>query len=174
MDIQEVKTTNIEGTQLNSWTAIENSLPTLTSDKLSQVNGDSTNALMVNISTKSDKTVPASTVKTLAKSPASGMHVFIGNNDAVTFVKAVDYSKYAGVNFAHFDTITENSRVIDFLNKADLNALVMFHTVVPANKNVKIFKVVNGQEVLIAEMTSTELGRICFVIDSTAKYVLRY
>ncbi len=94
-----------------------------------------------------DKTIPAATVKAVSTSALRGLHVFISNSDAVTFLAKSKLSGYKETNFEHKDTVTEHSRTIDFTNKQALGTNVVFHTTVPVkNGEVTVYKVdANGR-----------------------------
>lgn len=170
----DMATVNIEGATFNTWEEITANTPNLTAEKLQKVNASNDDLLHVNIVGKSDKTVPVSAVQAMDKSTIGGLHVFIGESDAVTFFNSVDYANYTGKNFAHNDTFTENSRTIDFKDKGSINATVMFHSLIAPNATAKIYKVVDGAEVLIGTASSNEFGGICFAINDLATYVIRY
>lgn len=170
----DMATENIEGVTFNTWEEITANTPNLTAEKLQKVNASNDDLLHVNIVGKSDKTVPVSAVQAMDKSTIGGLHVFIGESDAVTFLNSVDYANYTGKNFAHDDTFTENSRTIDFKDKDSINATVMFHSLIAPNATAKIYKVVDGAEVLIGTASSNEFGGICFAINDLATYVIRY
>lgn len=170
----DMTTMNIEGATFNSWEEITANTPNLTSEKLQKVNSSHDDLLHVNIVGKEDKTVPATAVAAMEKSSIGGLHVFIGESDAVTFLNNIDYSKYTGMNFKHEDEVTENSRTIDFTSKGKLNAVVVFHTLIAPDKKAYVYKVVDGKEVLVGTASSNSNGGFCFAIDELAKYIIRY
>lgn len=120
-------TTNIAGEQITGWDAITKVISTQTKDKQQNVSGANQDLLHVDAS-GFDKTIPAATVKAVSTSALRGLHVFISNSDAVTFLAKSKLSGYKETNFEHKDTVTEHSRTIDFTNKQALGINVVFST----------------------------------------------
>ena len=170
-----LKTTNIAGEQISGWDAITKAISTQTKEKQENVSGSNQDILHVDASS-TDKIIPAATVKEISSSALRGLHVFIGDSDAVTFLAKNDFSGYKETNFEHKDTITEHSRTIDFTNKQDLGATVVFHTTVPVSLGeVTIYKVdADNNKTLVGKVISNANGQVCFEITETAMYVLEY
>ncbi len=170
-----LKTTNVAGEQISGWDAIAKAISTQTKDEQESVSGSNQDILHVDASS-TDKIIPAATVKEISSSALRGLHVFIGDSDAVTFLAKNDFSGYKETNFEHKDTITEHSRTIDFTNKQDLGATVVFHTTVPVSLGeVTIYKVdADNNKTLIGKVISNANGQVCFEITETATYVLEY
>ena len=167
-------TTNITGEQITGWDAITKVISTQTKDKQQNVSGANQDLLHVDAS-GFDKTIPAATVKAVSNSALRGLHVFIGNSDAVTFLVKSKLSGYTETNFEHKDTVTEHSRTIDFTKKQALGTTVVFHTTVPVKSGeVTVCKVDANGRTCILETVSNSNGQICFPITETATYVLEY
>lgn len=167
-------TTNIAGEQITGWDAITKVISTQTKDKQQNVSGANQDLLHVDAS-GFDKTIPAATVKAVSTSALRGLHVFIGNSDAVTFLAKSKLSGYKETNFEHKDTVTEHSRTIDFTNKQALGTNVVFHTTVPVkNGEVTVYKVDANGRTRIVKTVSNAGGQVCFPITETATYVLEY
>lgn len=167
-------TTNIAGEQITGWDAITKVISTQTKDKQQNVSGANQDLLHVDAS-GFDKTIPAVTVKTVSTSALRGLHVFIGNSDAVTFLATSKLSDYKETNFEHKDTVTDHSRTIDFTNKQALGTTVIFHTTVPVkNGEVTVYKVDANGRTRILKTVSNAGGQVCFPITETAAYVLEY
>lgn len=167
-------TTNIAGEQITGWDAITKVISTQTKDKQQNVSGANQDLLHVDAS-GFDKTIPAATVKAVSTSALRGLHVFIGNSDAVTFLAKSKLSDYKETNFEHKDTVTDHSRTIDFTNKQALGTTVVFHTTVPVkNGEVTVYKVDASGRTRILKTVSNSNGQICFPITETATYVLEY
>ena len=167
-------TTNMAGEQITGWDAITKVISTQTKDKQQNVSGTNQDLLHVDAS-GFDKTIPAATVKAVSTSALRGLHVFIGNSDAVTFLAKSKLSDYKETNFEHKDTVTDHSRTIDFTNKQALGTTVVFHTTVPAkNGEVTVYKVDANGRTSIFKTISNANGQICFPITETATYVLEY
>lgn len=167
-------TTNIAGEQITGWDAITKVISTQTKDKQQNVSGANQDLLHVDAS-GFDKTIPAVTVKTVSTSALRGLHVFIGNSDAVTFLATSKLSDYKETNFEHKDTVTDHSRTIDFTNKQALGATVVFHTTVPVkNGEVTVYKVDANGRTRILKTVSNAGGQVCFPITETSTYELEY
>lgn len=167
-------TTNIAGEQITGWDAITKVISTQTKDKQQNVSGANQDLLHVDAS-GFDKTIPAATVKAVSTSALRGLHVFIGNSDAVTFLAKSKLSGYKETSFEHKDTVTEHSRTIDFTNKQALGTGVVFHTTVPVkNGEVTVYKVDANGRTRIVKTVSNAGGQVCFPITETATYVLEY
>ena len=167
-------TTNIAGEQITGWDAITKVISTQTKDKQQNVSGANQDLLHVDAS-GFDKTIPAATVKAVSTSALRGLHVFIGNSDAVTFLAKSKLSGYKETHFEHKDTVTEHSRTIDFTNKQALGTNVVFHTTVPVkNGEVTVYKVDANGRTRIVKTVSNAGGQVCFPITETATYVLEY
>lgn len=149
-------------------------ISTQTKDKQQNVSGANQDLLHVDAS-GFDKTIPAATVKAVSTSALRGLHVFISNSDAVTFLAKSKLSGYKETNFEHKDTVTEHSRTIDFTNKQALGTNVVFHTTVPVkNGEVTVYKVDANGRTRIVKTVSNAGGQVCFPITETATYVLEY
>ena len=170
-----LKTTNIAGEQISGWKDITKAISTQTKDKQQSVSGANQDLLHVDAS-GFNKTIPTATVKEVSSSALRGLHVFIGNGDAITFLAKNDLSGYRETNFEHKDTITDHARTIDFTYKQELGATVVFHTTVPAKlSEVTVYKVdADNKKIRIAKTTSNANGQVCFQITETATYILEY
>lgn len=167
-------TTNMAGEQITGWDAITKVISTQTKDKQQNVSGANQDLLHVDAS-GFDKTIPAATVKAVSTSALRGLHVFIGNSDAVTFLAKSKLSDYKETNFEHKDTVTDHSRTIDFTNKQALGTTIVFHTTVPVkNGEVTVYKVDANGRTRILKTVSNAGGQVCFPITETATYVLEY
>ena len=173
--LPELKTTNIAGEQIFGWDAITASLATQTKEKLQSVSGVNQDLLHVDAS-GFDKIIPAATVKAVSSSALKGLHVFIGDSDAVTFLAKSNLSGYKETNFAHKDTATDHTKTIEFTNKQALGTTVVFHTTVSAKTSaVTVYKVgTDNKRTLVAKTVSNANGQVCFPITETATYVLEY
>ena len=172
--LPELKTTNVAGEQIVGWDAITTALATQTKEKLQSVSGVNQDILHVDANSF-DKIIPVATVKAVSSSALKGLHVFIGDSDAVTFLAKSDLSGYKETNFAHTDTVADRTRTIAFTNKQALGTTVVFHTTVPVKSaTVTVYKVDAGGRTCIAKTVSNAGGQVCFPITETATYVLEY
>lgn len=172
--VPPLKTINYIPKTLTSWEKIVTEFSVIGKDNLELEEESADSLLKVDIVGKEDKTVPSSVVNAMDKSSVYGLHVYIGDSDAVTFLNDLSYVDYTEKNFNHIDTITETGRTIDFTDKGLLNSKVLLHTVVAANTNATIYKVVDGKETVVGKVKSTENGRICFGINELATYIIKY
>jgi len=164
----------IDGLSFNTWEEVTANIPKLTKEMLHSFNSSNDALLHINLVGKEDKTIPAAPIQAMAYSTIDGIHVYVGDSDAVTFINGFDYSMYPSKNYKHEDTISENGRTIDFKDKGKLNSLVGLHTVIAPNTRATIIKSVDGIEIELGTLTSDDSGRICFAIDELATYVIRY
>ena len=172
--LPELKTTNVAGEQIIGWDAITTALATQTKEKLQSVSGVNQDLLHVDAG-GSDKIIPAAAVKAASSSALRGLHVFIGDSDAVTFFTKSDLSGYKETNFAHTDTVADHARTIAFTNKQALGTTVAFHTTVPVKSaTVTVYKVDANGRTCIAKTVSNAAGQVCFPMTETATYVLEY
>ena len=172
--LPELKTTNVAGEQIIGWDAITTALATQTKEKLQSVSGVNQDLLHVDAG-GSDKIIPAAAVKAASSSALRGLHVFIGDSDAVTFFTKSDLSGYKETNFAHTDTVADHARTIAFTNKQALGTTVAFHTTVPVKSaTVTVYKVDANGRTCIAKTVSNAAGQVCFPMAETATYVLEY
>ena len=172
--LPELKTTNVAGEQIIGWDAITTALATQTKEKLQSVSGVNQDLLHVDAG-GSDKIIPAAAVKAVSSSALRGLHVFIGDSDAVTFFIKSDLSGYKETNFAHTDTVADHARTIAFTNKQALGTTVAFHTTVPVKSaTVTVYKVDANGRTCIAKTVSNAAGQVCFPMAETATYVLEY
>lgn len=172
--IPDMNTINIGDKTFFTWSEIISNTPLLSREELMAVNNDNSDLLHVNIVGKSDKTIPATALESMGKSVIGGLHVFIGESDAVTFINNKNNSEYTDVDFTHQDTFTENSRTIDFNNHVSLNTTVVFHTLVTPSTPAVVYKVKDGEEEQIFSFTSNAFGGFCFEIDELATYIIKY
>lgn len=172
--IPDMNTINIGDKTFFTWSEIVSNTPLLSREELMAVNNDNSDLLHVNIVGKSDKTIPATALESVEKSVIGGLHVFIGESDAVTFINNKNNSEYTDVDFTHQDTFTENSRTIDFNNHVSLNTTVVFHTLITPSTPAVVYKVKDGEEEQIFSFTSNAFGGFCFEIDELATYIIKY
>ncbi len=170
-----LKTTNIAGEQISGWKDITKAISTQTKEKQQSVSGANQDLLHVDAS-GFNKTIPAATVKEVSSSALRGLHVFIGDGDAITFLAKNDLSDYKETNFEHKDTVTDHARTIDFTYKQELGVTVVFHTTVPAKlSEVTVYKVdADNKKIRIVKTASNANGQVCFQITETATYILEY
>ena len=119
--------------------------------------------------------IPADVVNDLSTSKLAGLHFFIGNSDAITFVKSAEPVSYVATDFAHTDTENDVMKIIDFTKSQEIGTTVLLSTKVPVNNApVVVWKYVNGQYELIGQYESTDTGNVAFPITATGKYALTY
>lgn len=171
----DINTVNIGEFVLDNWEDILEYMPELVKQNLVAVNERNADLFHVDISSAGNMYVPESVVAALANADTTGLHVFIGEGDAVTFKKGYDYSAYKTMNFNHTDSKTENSRTIKFEKYQPIGGTVVLHTGIGVpNTAVCVYEVSGGQEVEIAKTVSNAEGLVCFNITETSTYVVRY
>ena len=170
-----INTVNIGEFVLDNWESILDYMPNLTKQDLINVNDKHADIFHVDITKADNKFVPDSVVAALADADTTGLHVFIGGGDAITFMKKNDYSAYKTMCFNHTDKETANSRTIAFEQCGAIGGKVVLHTAIGvSNQVVTVYEVVDGQEVEFTTAVSNAEGLVCFDITETATYVLRY
>ena len=119
--------------------------------------------------------IPTDVVNSLSTSNLDGLHFFIGNSDAITFVKSAELVSYVATDFTHTDTENDVMKVMDFTTPQEIGTTVLLSTKVPVNNApVVVWKYVNGQYELIGQYESTDTGNVAFPITATGKYALTY
>lgn len=171
----DINTVNIGGFTLDTWEDILVYMPEMKMADLVEVNEANSDFFHVDITNLANMYVPAAVVQALANSDTTGLHVFIGGGDAITFMKGYNYTDYSTMYFNHTDVVTADSHTIDFDQKKSIGGTVVLHTNIgDAGKAATVYKVVDGQEMMIASCVSNADGMICFKITETAKYVVKY
>ena len=171
--VNVMQTTNINGRALNTWEAVTSELPVINRDTLDR--GVAAETLLSVDVTYTDKTVPVDAVRAMKNSKLDGMHVYIGQGSAITFLARNSYSGYRATSFEHIDSVAEGCRVVDFTSKGKIGGTVVFHTVVDARDcDVNVYKVDGEKKTLVTTTRSDIYGRICFPITETARYSLEY
>ena len=158
-------TTNIAGEQITGWDAITKVISTQTKDKQQNVSGANQDLLHVDAS-GFDKTIPAATVKAVSTSALRGLHVFISNSDAVTFLAKSKLSGYKETNFEHKDTSTSRHPNHSSSHRSWYMPV--------KNGEVTVYKVDANGRTRIVKTVSNAGGQVCFPITETATYVLEY
>jgi len=166
-------TMNIGGVTYNTWEQVSEVLPTL-EPVLEPVSGRFDDILHVNAS-GSNRVIPKHVIIALTNSKVKGLHVFIGDGDAITFFRNKDFSAYADTCFDHVDTVTDNSKTVDFTEKKAIGAVVNFHTVTKADAKVTVFKKnADGTETQICVLKADSEGRVCVAINELGTLIFRY
>lgn len=167
---------NVNGMQLDSWTAIDSAIEKITAADLAPVADADGSMMKIDICGSANKTVPKNTVEALsAGKNFTYLHLMIGEADAITFCSNSDISGYKETDFTHTDTVTGDQRLIDFSVKQDIGTTVLLHTTVP--KAYTIYAVYfisdSGESKIHTAAVSTKNGQICFPISETGKYLLK-
>ena len=123
-----------------------------------------------------DTSLPASTFKTLSKSKSTGLHLFLGESTALTFVNDKKLKKQPEVDLSCTTTKSDNVVEIAFTNKTKLKATVIIHSAVPATaKDVELYKIsAKGKKKLVAKLTPNVYGNVCYPIKELATYRIEY
>ncbi len=124
---------------------------------------------------KDKLTIPTNVVSSVATSAVDGLHCFIGNGNAITFVDNGTLENYIPTDFTFKDSQSDTMKVIDFAKPQSIGATVVFSTRVPVkNAPVAVWMWVDGEYQLLGQYSANETGNIAFPITSTGKIVLTY
>ena len=123
-----------------------------------------------------DTSLPASTFKALSESNSTGLHLFLGESTALTFVNDKKLKKQQEVNLACTTTKSDNAVKIAFTNKTKLKATVIIHSAVPATaKDVELYKIsAKGKKKLVDKLTPNVYGNVCCKIKELGTYRIEY
>lgn len=166
-------TTSIAGVEINSWEDVSNVMNTKADTITPELNSDF-KLFKLELS-KKQLTIPTSVVSNIATSQVDGLHCFIGDGNAITFVDNGTLGNYIPTDFTHSHTETNTMKTITFEKPQEIGATVIFSTRVPAkNTPVAIWMLVDGKYELIGFDYSNEKGNIAFPITSTGQFVLTY
>lgn len=125
---------------------------------------------------KKDATIPDSTFDSLYKSDKSGLHVFVANGTALTFINNRQLRNQKALDLTCNVTSANGSKIISFKTYAKLKAKTMLHTTVPAGvKTVTVYKYdAKGNRKYFGKLKPTAEGRVCFGVTELTKYELVY
>ena len=166
-------TTNIGGVEINSWEDVSNVMNTKADIITAEPNSDF-KLFKLELS-KKQLTIPTSVVSNVATSKVDGLHCFIGDGDAITFIDNGTLGNYVPTDFTHSDRTTDDMKFINFAKPQAIGATVLLSTRVPAkNAPVAIWMFVDGKYELVGFDVSNETGNIAFPISSTGQFVLTY
>ena len=166
-------TTNIGGVEINSWEDVSTVMTTKADTIITEPNSD-VKLFKLELS-KKQLTIPTSVVSNVATSKVDGLHCFIGDGDAITFIDNGTLGNYVPTDFTHSDRTTDDMKFINFAKPQAIGATVLLSTRVPVkNAPVAIWMLVNGTYELVGFDVSNETGNIAFPISSTGQFVLTY
>ena len=125
---------------------------------------------------KKDATILDSTFDSLYKSDKSGLHVFVANGTALTFINNRQLRNQKALDLTCNVTSANGSKIISFKTYAKLKAKTMLHTTVPAGvKSVTVYKYdAKGNRKYFGKLKPTAEGRVCFGVTELTKYELVY
>lgn len=159
---------------VDPWVIIEGEMDMI--EKRGLVAEDKNKFLEVDLS-EYYKTVPKSVGKILADCKnLKGLQVKLGGWDAVSFVSNETLKNMNDVEFDLTSTDYANKRVIDFERYQLIGTNVIFHTKInKTNTEGKVYMVDdNGKETFLQNVKSDADGRVCFTINQTGNYVIKY
>ena len=173
VEIPKMSSNSIPGVEIKDWNDVSDVLATK-ADAITAEPNSNTKLLKLELS-KDKLAVPASVVSGLFSSKVDGLHCFIGDSDAITFVNNGTLDKYIPTDFTHTDQVTDSMKVIDFAKPQAIGATVLLSTRVPAkNKPVAIWMLVDGKYELVGHSVANENGNVAFPISSIGKFILTY
>ncbi|MCR4749797.1 MAG: hypothetical protein K5877_08425, partial [Lachnospiraceae bacterium] len=125
---------------------------------------------------KKDATIPDSTFDSLYKSDKSGLHVFVANGTALTFINNRQLKNQKALDLTCTVTAGNGSKIIAFKTFGKLKAKTALHTTVPAGvKTVTVYKYdAKGNKKYFGKLRPTAEGRVCFGVKELTKYELVY
>ena len=125
---------------------------------------------------KKDATIPDSTFDALYNSNKSGLHIFVANGTALTFINNRQLRNQKALDLTCTVTAANGSKIISFKTYAKLKAKTMLHTTVPAGvKTVTVYKYdAKGNRKYFGKLKPTAEGRVCFGVTELTKYELVY
>ena len=166
-------TTSVAGVEINSWEDVSTVMNTKADTIIAEPNSDF-KLFKLELS-KKQLTIPTSVVSNVATSQVDGLHCFIGDGDAITFIDNGTLGNYVPTDFTHSDKVTNDMKIISFEKPQAIGATVLLSTRVPAkNAPVAIWMLVDGKYELIGVDVSNATGNIAFPISSTGQFVLTY
>lgn len=173
MPVMEFK--NYDVVKPENWETVSDVVKNVKVNDLKDVTDASDSMLQLNIVGLRDKYVPSLVIGSLKEAKFRFFHIFIGEGDAITFDTLADNSKYTGVSFRHTDTASENGKTIKFDSNESIGATVLLHTRIDkGDASVNVYRVENGEKVLLGSTVSTSDGKLCFAIDRISEYILEY
>lgn len=171
--VQKDFTSNIAGIEINSWADVSNVIMTKAVAIEAQPNSD-IKLFKLELG-KNQLTVPTNVVSSVAGSGVDGLHCFIGNGNAVTFMDNGTLDKYIPTDFTSTSKETATMKTISFANPQEIGATVLFSTKVPvSDKTVSIWLKKDGKYELVGVAQANETGNIAFPISCTGEFVLTY
>lgn len=168
-------TTNMNGAQSDSWEAVAEKLEKFEANNQVAVEDANQDLLHVDISDYY-KTIPKAVADAASASKGKGVHVFIGGGNAVTFLSKASTKDYKEADFDFSTTTQVDGKDIVFARQQDLGTNVLFHTNVgEANRTSEVyFEDDSTDRTLIGIFKSDKKGMICFDINKTGMYSIKY
>lgn len=169
----QMSSSSVPGVEINNWDDVSNVISTKADAIAAEPNSD-TKLLKLELR-KEQMEIPKTVVSDLATSSVDGLHCFIGNGTAITFVDNGTLDNYIPTDFTHTDKETDTMKFIDFTAPQEIGATVFLSTRVPVkNAPVAIWMLVDGQYKLVGSFITNELGNVAFPISSTGNFVITY
>jgi hypothetical protein len=121
-------------------------------------------------------TVPADVFKNASNTNAVGIHLFVGNGCALSFMNGGRIADQPAVDLSCTTTEENGKKAVVFNSYADLIAPVIYHNIVPAGtKSVRVyFTGSDGVRTLLSTITPTDAGRFCFAISKLGIFEMEY
>jgi|GEM_PF-5709688 len=125
-----------------------------------------------------DKTsvVPTDVFKNVSKTNAVGIHLFVGNGSALTFLNGGNIANQPQIDLSCSTSEEAGKKAVQFNNCDSLIAPVLYHSVVPAGtKKVTVYYIgADGVRTELCVLTPTDAGRFCFAITKLGKFEMCY
>lgn len=125
-----------------------------------------------------ETSIPAEVFNALSQTKSVGIHIFLGNATALSFMNDLNTkmqdSVYIGCRTT--DNIATRTRTIAFRAYKKLKASVLLHSIVPkGTRSVTVFFTgKDGIRKKYGVYTPTADGRVCFAITELGKYEIEY
>lgn len=120
--------------------------------------------------------IPETTFKALENSDKAGLHLFLGEDMAITFENTGKLAGQKTVDLYHETVDAPNLKTITFRTYSKLAAKTTLHSKVPAGtKTVRVYYYdAKGRRKLLGKVTPTTEGRFCIGITILTKYEFVY
>ncbi|MBO4844961.1 MAG: hypothetical protein J5525_01510 [Lachnospiraceae bacterium] len=168
--------TLVGGSEIKTWQDLENILIDTANKTGAKNNRKGQRELVQVVLNRTNSILTESVFKALRRSNLYGLHTFVGNGTALTFINDNRLNSQQAVDLSCKVTTGSHNKKIEFKTYTRLKARTVLHTVVPTNvKSVMLYKYdANGVRKLVGRLTPTDEGRVCFAVSELTTYELVY
>ncbi len=120
--------------------------------------------------------IPADVFKNVSNTKAIGIHLFVGDGCALTFLNGGKIADQSQIDLSCTTSESTGLKAVKFNSYSSLTAPVIYHNIVPAGtKSVRVyFTGSDGARTLISTQSPTAAGRFCFPITKLGLYEMEY